>query len=52
MPSAAAETIRKPREGKKGLSKHDFLLLDALWNDAPFIDQGWIAARPRRIETT
>jgi hypothetical protein len=51
MPSAAAETIRKPREGKR-VVKHDFLLLDALWNDAPFIDQGWIAARPRRIETT
>jgi hypothetical protein len=37
MPSAAAETTRKPREGKKGLSNMIFLLLDALWNDARIV---------------
>jgi hypothetical protein len=29
MPSAAVETIRKPREAKKGLSNIGFLLRDA-----------------------
>jgi hypothetical protein len=36
----------------KRFVKHDFLPLDALWNDARFVDHGWIAARPRGIETT